>query len=295
MQESLSIPNGLFCLKDRSIISLKGEGSDEFLQGLITQDIKKLESESALYGFFLNQLGRYVMDVFISKVDSVYYLDVPTDLVRTWVQKLNMYKLRRPLTIEWQEGLCVIATSNLNNLEQSTVCAFKDPRCDFIGFRCVLSRNSEKPFLEASEGVDFGGYYQALTDVGIPRHGFELISDRTIPLEANLDYLNGVSFDKGCYVGQELTSRTHHLGQIRKRYLPFRWDTSVPLDALKLGDEIFYKGESVGSITSLTSSGGMARIALDAIKSSMQENEPIHTGDRLLRFINPGFMAPSFF
>lgn len=295
MQESLSIPNGLFCLKDRSIISLKGEGSDEFLQGLITQDIKKLESEPALYGFFLNQLGRYVMDVFISKVDSVYYLDVPSDLVRTWVQKLNMYKLRRPLTIEWQEGLCVIATSKMDSVEQSTVHAFKDPRCDFIGFRCVVSNNINKTVPEASEGVDFGAYYQALTDAGIPRHGFELISDRTIPLEANLDYLHGVSFDKGCYVGQELTSRTHHLGQIRKRYLPFVWDSSKPIDNITLGDNIFYKGETVGSITSLTPQGGMARVVLDAIKSSMQENEPIHVGNYPLRFINPIFVAPSLF
>ncbi|CAD5233251.1 unnamed protein product [Bursaphelenchus xylophilus] len=191
-------------LASKSLIRICGPEATPFLQGIVTNDIFLLEAKKMIYSFILGPRGRIVSDLFIySHERDNYLLEVDGFNRESFVKTLTLYRLRKKADI-------ILDETPINFSETPVDGALEDARAKGFGYRLlgeVQASTSEEDYVERR------------MDYGIPEGRDELYDQ--IPLNVNGDIMNGISFDKGCYVGQELIARTHHTGVIRKRLVPF--------------------------------------------------------------------------
>lgn len=197
-------------LEDRSVIRISGEDKGTFMQGLITADISRLGNETAIYALILTPQGKYLFDFFIVKVGDDFLLETNKQRTPELIKKLTMYKLRSKVTITPEENFSVLWST-----EQLVGISFKDPRNGALGFRTIApSIDLENIVLTKIDAVE---YDKKRISLRIPEGEKDLIAEKSFPLHFGLDALGAIDFDKGCYVGQEVTARTKHMGVIRKK------------------------------------------------------------------------------
>lgn len=232
-------------LPNRAVIRITGEGALAFLHNLLTCEIESLEVGQAAYGALLSPQGKILHDVFIVATTDGALLDCAADQTEELLKKLAMYKLRAKLTISHDAALEVaVAATQLPD-------GYVDPRLAAIGWRAIRPKGLTRT------GT---GYEEARLQLGLA-DGADIGSNTVFPHEANFDQMNGVSFAKGCYVGQEVVSRMQHRGTARSRMLPVRFDTVAPFK----GTPVHSRDALIGEI--LTSSGqhGLALLRLDRL------------------------------
>jgi folate-binding protein YgfZ len=201
----------LWWLLHRSILVLHGVETLPFLQGLLTQDVFKLGKDYLLYSLILSPKGRFYTDVFFFEKDGAVYLDVYAPQKDEIIKKLNLYKLRRDVKIEDCPQAGVWASLNKENFPRDAI-LFEDPRHNKMGWRGYD--------LEGNGGgniaPDLKTYDEMRLTLGIPDGPRDMIPDKSIPLEWRMDELGAIDWQKGCYLGQELTARTKYTGVVRK-------------------------------------------------------------------------------
>ena len=225
-------------LRDRGIVRVSGPGSGIFLQGLISNDIGLLETRPVLYACLLNPQGKFLHDFFITREDAAYSLECEGgDRSRDLAARLEKYRLRAQVKIECMENRPVYVGigAQFN----------ADPRHPGLGFRSF-----EKPGLPEELFETWDRLRISLT---IPDGSRDLIPEKSTLDEGNIDKLNGVSYNKGCYVGQELTARMHHRG-LGKKHL-----YTVSGELLRNpGEEIIINGKLLGEMRSRCGGTGIA-------------------------------------
>ncbi len=178
-----------------------------FLQGLVTQDMNKVQQDSPQWGALLSPQGKCLFDFIlwadIGKFGDDILIDCQRDIAGDLIKRLMLYRLRRKLSIEREELLCVHWALDAADKP-------KDPRLDTLGHRWLAR------FVEGDDGIDdiFKNHRLSL---GVCEGTGELGSDKILWLECNAIELNGVSFDKGCYIGQENSARMHYRNKINRR------------------------------------------------------------------------------
>lgn len=229
-------------LPNRGLIHLEGEDRHAFLQHLITNDIKKLTPQTPLYSWLLTPQGKFLHDFYIFESNGFTLLDCEGGArAQDLYKRLNMYRLRSKVTISVEENNAVYS-------DFSFIRSFEKPS------------GEEKPFPEWDEHR----IRHCIPD------GSRDLTEKDTPLECNLDKLNGVSFEKGCYVGQEITARMNLRDIVRKhlRVVEFT-DSSVPAPFT----DIHLNGKLVGQMRSSRSNIGLAMIKDDALTEL--ENSPV--------------------
>lgn len=199
----------MFLLKDRTIIEISGLDRQEFLQGLITNDIKLATSKKMIYSAFLNGAGRFFVDFFIHEIDEKYILDCHIFEADEIIKKLNLYKLRSQVEIKKNQNLFVIF--NTESL------GFNDSRATDFGYRFYVDQADLKNY--ETQNLIF--YHQRRINFKIPEGYYDLTKDKSYIFEFGFDNFNAISYQKGCYVGQETTARNHYRGQLRKKIFLF--------------------------------------------------------------------------
>jgi hypothetical protein len=202
----------MFLLKDRAIVEISGLDRQEFLQGLITNDIKLATSQKMIYSAFLNGAGRFFVDFFIHEIDEKYILDCHILEADEIIKKLNLYKLRSQVEITKNQNLLVIF--NTQNL------GFVDSRVNNFGYRFYVDSQDLKNY--PTQDLIF--YHQRRINFKIPEGYYDLTKDKSYIFEFGFDNFNAISYQKGCYVGQETTARNHYRGQLRKKIFLFEID-----------------------------------------------------------------------
>lgn len=187
-------------LTDRAIIEITGDDRKKFLQGLITNDINKATEKNLIYAAMLNSQGRFLFDFFIFEHGKKLMLDCLASRRDEICQKLNFYKLRAKVDVKKNDELSVV-----QNFSQGD---FADPRNPAMGFRTYSINTSL-----SSEN----SYHPQRIALKIPESEHDLTYEKSFIIEFNFDELNAIDYQKGCYVGQEMTARTHYLGQVRKK------------------------------------------------------------------------------
>ncbi|PCI47190.1 MAG: hypothetical protein COB49_07585 [Alphaproteobacteria bacterium] len=223
-------------LSDRAIITICGPDRKHFLQGLITNDIEKISETSALYAAMLTPQGKYLHDFFISEMGDTLYLDGERDRLPDLFRRLMMYKLRADVDITDCSDKYTILSSP-NRLTDGLVC-YADPRHPQMGFRTIQTIMDDKTDDE---------YDRLRLALGLPDGSRDFHIDRTLILEGNMEQLNGVDFDKGCYVGQEVTARMKYRASLKKRLLPVNVDGDLPERGTAITDDT---GKKIGDIRS---------------------------------------------
>jgi folate-binding protein YgfZ len=197
----------IFSLSHREVISISGNDRFAFLQGLITKDIFSLKPDSLLYALLLSPKGRIDFDLFIFCDTHKIYMD--TDQWEDLIKRLEMFKLRCDVVIE-KEMLKVYSILS-DDIQQEKECfIFKDPRHSEMGWRAYTT-----DVLEYAQ--DNSLYDEKRVRLGLPDGLKDMVKGRALPLEWNMDILNAIDFDKGCYMGQELTARTKYRELLKKR------------------------------------------------------------------------------
>lgn len=176
--------------------------------------------------------------------------------------------------------------------EKASSLCLPDPRLDLLGYRLIrpAGQSSSRGFSSLLEEVQEAEYHAWRFRVGVAEGGQEIVAGKALPLEYNLDYLRGVSFHKGCYLGQELTARTHHTGVIRKRVLPLETlDPGGRLPVEAAGTEIRNQlDRSVGRLLAATGGHGLAMIRLQEGFAA----DSLSCGDQLVRLHKPVWWPP---
>jgi folate-binding protein YgfZ len=242
-------------LSDRAVIALEGTEARVFLQGLITNDLERLAPGKGLYAALLAPQGKILFDFLIAEGDGALLLDVPAVNAEALVKKLKQYRLRAKIEIALRPQLAVYA--GLTGRPGERAISFPDPRLAALGPRGI-GAVAEMPAELPGPAL----YHAARLDLGVPE-GNDFGSDRIFALDAGLDELHAIAFDKGCYVGQELTARMKHRGTDRKRILAVSADTPLPP-----AGEIKSGNVSVGELLSVYGSKGFALVRLDRMDKS---------------------------
>lgn len=232
-------------LSDRALLSLSGPETKTFLQGLATNDVTKLAPDRPIYAALLTPQGKVLFDFILSEQDGEVLVDCAATSADALLRRLTTYRLRAKIELERRDDLAVLWGTN------DFPGAVRDPRLPELGWRTVASRN------DSNDGVQ--AYKNHRLSLGVPE-GADFGSDKMFALDAGLEELHGVSFDKGCYVGQELTARMKHRGTARKRLLPV-----ATLDGrdLPAGVEVRAGDMALGEVTSTYGPNGFALIRLD--------------------------------
>jgi folate-binding protein YgfZ len=243
-------------LKDRAVIALEGGEAREFLQGLVTNDIQRLAPATGLYAALLTPQGKILFDFLITEGDGAVLLDCAADRADALAKRLTMYRLRAKIDIAIRPQLCVYA--GLSGRPAERAVTFTDPRLAALGLRSIGASAEMPDFLQGP-----AAYHAQRLALGVPE-GADFGSDKIFALDAGLDELHGVAFDKGCYVGQELTARMKHRGTARKRLLSARADSALPPP----GTAVTSNGHEIGEIVSVYGSEGFVLARLDRLEEA---------------------------
>ncbi|MFD1159224.1 CAF17-like 4Fe-4S cluster assembly/insertion protein YgfZ [Roseovarius aestuarii] len=234
----------------RAIHEITGNDAKSFLQGLITNDITRLD-QGLVYAAILTPQGKYLADFFLLSHGDGILLDVDTTIAPSLIQRLNMYKLRADVMIA-ESGLKVMRGTG-----PAPEGALPDPRHPALGWR-----------LYGDAAGDDGSDFDAIRVTHcIPETGIELTPD-TFILEAGFERLNGVDFRKGCYVGQEVTARMKHKTELRKGLATVRINGSAPV-----GTAITANGKPAGTLFTQSGDRAIAYLRFDRATGQMQAGD----------------------
>lgn len=249
-------------MANRSVIRIAGDGALAFLHDLLTVE---LSVARPAYGALLSPQGKILHDVFVVPDGEVVWVDVESAQAPDLLKRLMMYRLRAKLDI-------AIATNKAVAVGSQTGLHFVDPRLQAMGLRAIVDAGS----LPGAEDYDS---FQMLHGLAAS-HG-DIGSGELFVHEANLDQLNGVSFTKGCYVGQEVVSRTQHRSTARNRILPVQFSGIVAH-----GAEITSGDMRIGTMLSSRAGQGLALMRLDRLAEITQ---PLTVGDTRISVHKPAW------
>ena len=235
-------------MTQRRILRLTGDDTLDFLQGLITNDVKKL-SQGPIYAAILTPQGKFIADFFVAMDGDAVLLDVVESFGDMLTQRLNMYKLRASVEVAKAD---LYLHRGLGDVPED---GYADPRDPGMGWRAY------RPAPQADDAVDWNAL--RVTHV-IPETGIELAPD-TFILEVGFERINGVDFRKGCYVGQEVTARMKHKTELRKGLA----QVSITGTAA-VGTDITAGEKPVGTLLSQSGDRALAYLRFDRATGPMQ-------------------------
>ncbi len=263
-------------LADRAVIRLSGADAGSFLQGLITNDIGGAGPGTAIHAGLLSPQGKILFDFFALSDGDGYLLEVASAQTEALRQRLGFYRLRAAVTIDAEPSLKVAAAwgeAALANLPAEAR-SFRDPRLESMGARLLLPRDAKLTELGCAATGE-AGYHAHRIAQGVPEGGRDYAFGDTFPHEAMFDQLNGVDFQKGCFVGQEVVSRMQHRGTARKRIVGVDGERALPPS----GAEIFAGTMPIGTLGSIDGSAGLALVRLDRAEEAKAQGVALRAGD----------------
>ena len=262
-------------------LSIEGDDSGEFLQNLITNDINKCTKENIIYSCLLTPQGKFIADFFIFKKDDNYIIETHSLFYETLLKKLKLYKLRSKILINEITNLCSYSVfSELNN-NMNFIIFCADPRSNKIGNKLICT-SEDSEILKNVKEIDEKKYHEILIRNTVPLSHFDLKENKSLLLENNFENLNAISWDKGCYVGQELTARMKYRALLKKRIYSLAVNDGTPQIEQAIKDD----ENDYGKIINVENNSILAMLNIELAESKINEHQKIKTNDGLvLEFI----------
>lgn len=260
-------------LPDRAVLCVTGEDRVSFLQGLVSNDVAAAGPGRAVWAALLTPQGKWLADFFITAGPDRLWLECEAGHAAMLTQRLGRFRMRARVQIA-PTGLTVYAAWG-GDLEVGWGQATPDPRLPDAGWR-ILTDAARQPNATAAEW----DHHRLL--LGLPDGSRDLETEKTTLMEAGFDQLQGVSWDKGCYMGQELTARTKYRGLLKRRLVPVRLEGPAPAP----GTLVLLNGAEMGVMRSSQGDIGLALLRLEAISAQM-----LNCGTAVLRPHLPDWMT----
>ncbi len=280
-----------FIFADRGLLRVGGPDARALLQGLITADLNKLTADRAIYSALLTPQGKYLFDFHVSVdgqpvvsgkdqklgLQEAMLLETAADRLPALERRLLLYRLRAAVTVESlasQPTVAVIfggdapALAGLPELpgamaRKGELTFMVDPRLAALGVRIYGAKAILETWLDA-RGIPMvvpAVFARHRVALAVPAGDIDLLVDKTIMLEAGLDQLGAVAFDKGCFIGQELTARTHYRGLVKRRLVPVLLEDAV----VEPGYAVMAGEREAGEIRSTAPGMALALLRLDQL------------------------------
>lgn len=232
-------------LSDRAVLRLSGDESRAFLQGLVTQDVLSVRAGDAVFAALLTPQGKILFDFLLTPVEGGFLIDVSKSEAPALRKRLQLYKLRSKVLIDEEPSLYVRLGATA-----TPVASYADPRHAALPRRSIAG-------VDAAAADD--AYDELRLALGVPEFGKDFTGEAVYLLDVNYDALGGVSYKKGCFIGQEVTSRMKRKGEVRRRTLIANFDGAAPAR----GADILAGGTSIGEILSSRGGRALALVRLD--------------------------------
>ncbi|WP_343560099.1 CAF17-like 4Fe-4S cluster assembly/insertion protein YgfZ [Kiloniella sp. b19] len=274
-------------LPDRGALKISGADAEDFLQGLVSQDVQKVTESRSLWSAFLTPQGKYLHDFFLIRAtDGAFLLEGEADRLPDLLKRLKLYKLRSKVELENLSGthtvLALVGQGIPEQLElspdvgatrhdsSSEATVLIDPRHRDMGARVLLPSEKAEDFrnrlgLPAGSREDYDRVRIALA---LPDGRRDLQPDKALLLENGFDELGGVDWKKGCFIGQELTARTKYRALLKKRLVTVQ---SLDGSDLESGSTVTLNEKNVGEVMSVAGPAGLALMRLNAIEAPEAE------------------------
>ena len=276
-------------LPDRGVVKLAGEDARNFLNGLVTTDVTQLAPGLGRFGALLTPQGKITVDFLVTEAPAGhgggFLLDCPRPLAKPLADKLGFYKLRARVTVENLSDNLGVITAWGGEPAVMPDLSFADPREAALGWRILAPQELalKVASLIGADLVDSSAYEAHRIGAGVPRGGLDFIYGDAFPHETNMDRLNGVDFDKGCYVGQEVVSRMQHRGTARTRTVRVTLEGAPP----EAGTAILAGGKPVGTMGSTSGQSGLALIRTDRVADALAADVKLTAGGLGIRLADP--------
>lgn len=277
--------HGYVRLPNRGVLAIGGEDAQSFLQGLVTNDVAAVTAERGGYGALLTPQGKFLFDFLLYRTADGFLMETEADRLPDLMRRLAMYKLRAKVTIaDVSDRYAVLALlPSDGGLPDRTpalsdgAILVTDPRLGELGGRVLLPPDQVADAMAelglAEQPVDaWESHRMAL---GVPDGSRDIEIEKGILLENGFEELGGVAFDKGCFIGQELTARTKYRGLVKKRLLPIviTGDAPAPGTIVRLGER------EAGEMRTSAAGCGLALLRLDQLAKAEASGEPLMAGE----------------
>jgi len=286
-------------LEDRGVLALEGTDARAFLQGLVSNDVNKVGPSRAIYAALLTPQGKFLHDFFVGELNWTLMIDCEKARLADLKRRLGLYKLRAQVTIADRSAELAVAAlfgdgalGALALPEEAGAAgafasgiAFVDPRLASAGARAIAPREPLRAGAIAAGFAETGAddYDKMRISLGLPDGSRDLEVERAILLENGFEELNGVDWNKGCYMGQELTARTKYRGLVRKRLMPVAIEGPAPA----FGAPIRFGEADAGEMRSSRGGIGLALLRLEKVAEARAAGTPLSAGDARLIPIKP--------
>ena len=252
-------------LSHRSIISVSGADAEPFLNNIVTVSTSDLNPGELRYGALLTPQGKVIADMLLAREGEAILIDCDTGAAPALAKRLSLMKLRAAVAIEERPELGVSAFEGA-----------PDPRSPLAPQRKIATRRS---------AGDVSRYHAARIAAGLPEQGADFGPEDVFPADINMDLVGGVDFKKGCFVGQEVVSRMKRRATARRRTL------KVALAPGAQPAPVLADGFEIGTLSSISGGGGLARVRIDRLAQAQAKGEAISADGRLLVFDDPPWLA----
>lgn len=247
---------GYHIAEDRTVLRVSGADRIDFLQGIVSNDVAKAGGDRGVWAAFLTPQGKYLHDFFLAADGASILLDCERARADDLRKRLRRYTLRSDARVEAADGLAVALSPADPGAAPEAAARFSDPRHPDAGVRMIGGRGAIEAAMAAAgiAPADPQAWDRRRLALGLPDGSRDLEIERSTLAEANADLLGGVDWEKGCWMGQEVTARMHYRGLAKRRLAPMRVDGPMPAR----GAAVERDGKPVGECRS--SAGGLVMV-----------------------------------
>lgn len=277
-------------LPSRGVFRLSGPEARDWLQGLVTNDVEAITPDRALYTALLTPQGKILFDFFVYDTGDSLLVDCEGAQKAALMKRLRLYKLRSDVTISDEPEIGVVSSCTPFPGQDSPVHQSEDPRNMKLGVRILGNAKAIGAGFQA-DGVTVqteSQYRDYLLGLGIPNRPEDFPSDKAYPLECNFAELNGVSFTKGCFIGQEVTARLKHKSELRRRLLPVDVECEQPLEEC---DIISSDGAKLGTLLPGQNGKALALVRLKEMSEAKTSEASMTAGGAVVKIVIPEWLA----
>lgn len=274
----------------RGIVRVAGVDAEEFLQGLISNDVTKAGPEVAIYAALLTPQGKFLHDFFVLRMADGFLFECEAERRADLLLRLKRYKLRAKVDLVDETDAWRVAVMWGQGAETAglpaTAIAFADPRLPSLGIRVLVPvGQANQPLTPDASEAPFAAYERLRRSLGVGAGPDDLLVEKSFLMESGFDELAGIDWRKGCYVGQEVTARTKYRGLVRRRLTPVVLGSGLPAE----DGRVMRNGRDVGELRSHADGMGLAMLKLEALDGV----EPLQCGDTVLTPTKPEWWDPT--
>lgn len=286
-------------ITSKSFISIKGEDSIDFIQNIISNDIKKVADNNCIFASLLTPQGKFLFEFIIFKTKNIFFIECNSELTKELFNKLYNYKLRSKVEIKIEDDLISIDIpfvkfqslniNKLNLINYKNYLIFEDPRIKNTLARGVIEQSKIKEFLNDLNIELSNEKYlleKKLFALGVPSKDIQKLQNQLFSLEANFLELNGIDQKKGCYIGQENTARMHLKNKVNKRLFALQ----IINGRVQEGQKINLDNEEIGKVL-IDNLFPFALIKINKDNKNLIANKELKTETSSIKINIPSWMV----